>query len=726
MTSDALDTPNALAGPEPVAEMEIDDAAASAPAPAVDEPEAEARVEDKNEAPEDEAPEAHEAHEAPEDREDREPEPPTGPRFADLGLSGPVLAALEHIGYEQPSPIQAAVIPAVLSGVDVIGQAQTGTGKTAAFALPILSKLAETQAPGDAPRFDVPQSPIALVLAPTRELAIQVAQAFQTYARTLPGFHVVPVYGGADYTTQLRAFQRGVHVVVGTPGRVLDHMKRGTLRVDGLKHFVLDEADEMLRMGFIEDVEFVLDEIPDTTQVALFSATMPNQIRRIAESKLKNPQHVKIAGKTKTAATIRQRYAYVPGRRKINALTRVLDAEPHEAVLVFVRTRNACTEVADQLQARGHAAEALSGEVPQRQRERIVDALKDGRLDIVVATDVAARGLDVERVGLVVNYDMPTDPEAYIHRIGRTGRAGRSGEAILFVTPREKRMLSELERITGQPIDEMQPPTDKDIRDLRVGRFLAAVDAQSDEQPEAFAYFRDLLEKRAAETDTDPLDLAARLACLAQGDRPIVASPQSEEDVEEREPRRDRVQGERERPTGRFVAPPPSSRDGFSRDGGRPERSADRGEKPRGDGREVPAGFDRYRMDVGRNDNAGPSNFVGAITGETGLAGSDIGRIALHDAYATVDLPEGMPPQVFALLRKVEVMGKPLNLVKMEGGGLAHHFETRGQGGQGGQGGGPSSHGGFKSPRKSFTPGQGPKRFGGKKFSGGKRPFKKH
>ena len=643
--------------------------------------------------------------EAPQPETAAEPEPaeeePTGPRFADLGLSDAVLAGLERIGYEQPSPIQDAIIPAVLSGVDVIGQAQTGTGKTAAFALPILSKLQETNG-----RFDAPSAPVALVLAPTRELAIQVAEAFQTYAQKLPGFHVVPVYGGADYTTQLRAFQRGVHVVVGTPGRVLDHMKRGTLNVQHLQHLVLDEADEMLRMGFIEDVEYVLDEIPDSAQVALFSATMPAQIKRIAEQKLKDPQHIKVAGKTKTAATIRQRYAYVPGRRKIHALTRVLDAEPHEAVLVFVRTRNACTEVADQLQARGHAAEALSGEVPQRQRERIVEGLKDGRLDVVVATDVAARGLDVDRVGHVINYDMPTDPEAYIHRIGRTGRAGRSGEAILFVTPREKRMLGELERITGQDIEEMQPPSDQDIRDLRVGRFLAAAEAQNDEQPEAFAYFRDLLEKRAAETDTDPLDLAAQLACLAQGDRPIVPKAGEEQPEEEFEPRRDRVQGERERPTGRFVGPPPASRADFQR--------PDRGDKPRGDGREVPAGFDRYRMDVGRNDHAGPSNFVGAITGETGLSGGDIGRIAIHDAYATVDLPEGMPPQVFSLLKKVEVMGKPLNLVKMDGGGQAHQAASSSGG---------KSHGGFSGPRKKFAPGG--KGFGPKKFAGGKKPFHK-
>ena len=624
-----------------------------------------------------------------------------GPRFADLGLSDAVLAGLERIGYEQPSPIQAAVIPAVLAGGDVIGQAQTGTGKTAAFALPILSKLEET-AGG---RFEAPSAPVALVLAPTRELAIQVAEAFQTYAQKLPGFHVVPVYGGADYTTQLRAFSRGVHVVVGTPGRVLDHMKRGTLNVQHLRHLVLDEADEMLRMGFIEDVEYVLDEIPPDAQVALFSATMPGPIKRIAESKLKEPQHIQVAGKTKTAATIRQRYAYVPGRRKINALTRVLDAEPHEAVLVFVRTRNACTEVADQLQARGHAAEALSGEVPQRQRERIVEALKDGRLDVVVATDVAARGLDVDRVGHVVNYDMPTDTEAYIHRIGRTGRAGRSGEAILFVTPREKRMLGEIERVTGQPIEEMQPPSDRDIRDLRVKRFLAAVDAQTEENPEAVAFFRDLLETRAKEQDLDPLDLAANLAALAQGDRPIVGSASQEE--EDDTPRRERVQGDRERPAPRerFVAPPPSSR-------------AASAPRPTGENsREVPEGFDRYRLDVGRQDGAGPANFVGAITGETGLQGSDIGRIALHDAYATVDLPEGMPPQVFGLLKNVEVLGKKLNLVKMEGGGAAHASSSGG------------GHGGFDRPKKKFVPGGkkgfGAKKPGAKKFTGGKKPFGK-
>ena len=495
-------------------------------------------------------------------------------------------------------------------------------------------------------------------------------------------------------------------------------MKRGTLNVQHLRHLVLDEADEMLRMGFIEDVEYVLDQIPPDAQVALFSATMPTPIQRIAESKLKDPQHVQVAGKTKTAAGIRQRYAYVPGRRKIHALTRVLDAEPHEAVLVFVRTRNACTEVADQLQARGHAAEALSGEVPQRQRERIVEALKDGRLDVVVATDVAARGLDVDRVGHVVNYDMPTDTEAYIHRIGRTGRAGRSGEAILFVTPREKRMLGEIERVTGQPIEEMQPPSDRDIRDLRVKRFLAAVDAQPDENPEAVAFFRDLLETRAREQDLDPLDLAANLAALAQGERPIVGGGA---DAEE-EPRRERVQGERERPAKpeRFVAAPPSSRGSkvsgtFAGASNGPDTF-----KPRGDNREVPEGFERYRLDVGRQDGAGPANFVGAIAGETGLEGSDIGRIALHDAYATVDLPEGMPPQVFGLLKNVEVMGKKLNLVRMEGGGQAHAAAG---------GGGGGGHGGFDRPKKKFTPGKkkgfGPRKDGGKKFTGGKKPFRR-
>lgn len=352
---------------------------------------------------------------------------PTPLLFADLGLSDAVMQAVTKVGYETPSPIQAATIPALLAGRDVLGQAQTGTGKTAAFALPLLTRTALTQT-----------KPQVLVLAPTRELAIQVAEAFQRYAAAISGFRVLPVYGGQSYGQQLAALKRGVHVVVGTPGRVIDHLERGTLDLSELKTLVLDEADEMLRMGFIEDVEAVLQKLPVSRQVALFSATMPPQIRRIAQTYLHDPIEVTIATKTTTAANIRQRYWWVSGLHKLDALTRILEVETFDAMIIFVRTKAATEELAEKLQARGLAAAAINGDMQQMQRERTIHQLKDGKLDILVATDVAARGLDVERISHVLNYDIPYDVESYVHRIGRTGRAGRSGEAILFVTPREK------------------------------------------------------------------------------------------------------------------------------------------------------------------------------------------------------------------------------------------------------------------------------------------------
>jgi ATP-dependent RNA helicase DeaD len=385
-------------------------------------------------------------------------------RFADLGLAEPVMAAVSEVGYESPSPIQAATIPALLAGRDVLGQAQTGTGKTAAFALPLLSRL-DLRA----------GKPQVLVLAPTRELAIQVAEAFQRYAAKLPGFHVLPIYGGQSYYPQLQALKRGVHVVVGTPGRVIDHLERGTLDLSELRALVLDEADEMLRMGFIEDVETVLKKTPETRQVALFSATMPSQIRRIAQTYLRDPAEVTIAAKTTTATNIRQRYWYVSGLHKLDALTRILEAEPFDAMIVFARTKSATEELAEKLQARGLAAAAINGDIAQAQREKTIQQLKEGKLDILVATDVAARGLDVERISHVLNYDIPYDTESYVHRIGRTGRAGRSGEAILFVSPREKNMLRAIERATRQPIQEMQLPSVEAVNDVRVSKFLSRI-----------------------------------------------------------------------------------------------------------------------------------------------------------------------------------------------------------------------------------------------------------
>ena len=377
--------------------------------------------------------------------------------FADLGLSAPVMAAVTAVGYESPSPIQAATIPAMLAGRDVLGTAQTGTGKTAAFALPVLSNI-DLNA----------ERPQALVLAPTRELAIQVAEAFQKYATKVPGFHVLPIYGGQSYYPQLQALKRGVHVVVGTPGRVIDHLERGSLDLSGLTTLVLDEADEMLRMGFIDDVETVLKKTPETRQVALFSATMPPAIRRIAQTYLKQPVEVTIAAKTTTSANIRQRYWWVSGMHKLDALTRILEVEPFDGMIVFARTKAATEELADKLQARGLAAAAINGDMQQAAREKTIQQLKDGKLDILVATDVAARGLDVERISHVLNYDIPYDTESYVHRIGRTGRAGRTGDAILFVTPREKGMLRAIERATRQPIEEMQLPSVEAVNDRRV------------------------------------------------------------------------------------------------------------------------------------------------------------------------------------------------------------------------------------------------------------------
>ncbi|HFD81145.1 MAG TPA: DEAD/DEAH box helicase, partial [Gammaproteobacteria bacterium] len=438
--------------------------------------------------------------------------------FAETGLPRPLLQALEDVGYEQPSPIQARSIPVLLQGRDLLGQAQTGTGKTAAFALPLLARL------------DLGcRQPQLLVLAPTRELAIQVSEAFRTYARHLKDFHVLPVYGGQSYDIQLRQLKRGVHVVVGTPGRVMDHMRNGKLSLDRLQALVLDEADEMLRMGFIDDVEWVLQQTPADRQIALFSATMPKEIRKVARRHLHDPAVIRIDQKTATADTIRQRYWQVSGLHKLDALTRLLEAEPYDAMLVFVRTRTATVELAEKLEARGHACEALNGDIPQAQRERIVERLKNGQVDILVATDVVARGLDVKRISHVINYDIPTDVEAYIHRIGRTGRAGERGDAILFVSARERRLLRAIEKTIRQPIEPMQMPTARDINVQRIARFKQRVrDALADETNEL--YYQ-LLTEVQQEEGAEPLEIAAALARLLQGDEPLLLAEKAHEPV---------------------------------------------------------------------------------------------------------------------------------------------------------------------------------------------------
>ena len=466
--------------------------------------------------------------------------------FAELGLSAPVLMALAAVGYEAPTPIQSATIPALLAGSDVLGQAQTGTGKTAAFALPILSRLELKQ-----------REPQALVLVPTRELAIQVAEAFKKYAAQLPGFHVLPIYGGQSYTPQLQALKRGVHVIVGTPGRIIDHLDRGALTLQGLRFVVLDEADEMLAMGFIDAMNSILARAPPERQVALFSATMAAPIRRIAQQHLRAPREITIRGKTSTAANIQQRYWLVSGLHKLDALTRILEVLPFDAMLVFARTKLATAELADKLEARGFAAAALNGDMQQAERERTIAQLKSGQIDILVATDVAARGLDVERISHVVNYDVPYDAESYIHRIGRTGRAGRSGEAILFVAPRERNMLRLIERATRQPIQCMDLPTIADVNANRVAKFKRRVSAALEQGiPDMY---RTLVEELARDSGAGLSAVAAALASMAQGKSPLQISESAPSDgpraaqVKPDAPRQPHASATRPRKGGRFA-----------------------------------------------------------------------------------------------------------------------------------------------------------------------------
>jgi ATP-dependent RNA helicase DeaD len=573
-------------------------------------------------------------------------------RFADLGLPPAVMAAVDAVGYESPSPIQAATIPALLQGRDVLGQAQTGTGKTAAFALPILASVDLSQG-----------KPQALVLAPTRELAIQVAEAFQKYAAKLPGFHVLPIYGGQSYTPQLSALRRGVHVVVGTPGRVIDHLERGSLDLSNLKSLVLDEADEMLRMGFIDDVEAVLKKTPEGRRVALFSATMPSQVRRIAQTYLRDPVEVTIQAKTTTAANIRQRYWFVAGMHKLDALTRIIEAEPFDAMIVFARTKQATEELAEKLQARGLAAAAINGDIEQKTRERTIQKLKDGELDVLVATDVAARGLDVERISHVLNYDIPYDTESYVHRIGRTGRAGRSGEAILFVTPREKGMLRAIERATRQPIEEMQLPSVEMVNDKRVAKFLSRItDTLSAEEPQ-LDLFRDLVLRYQREHDVPVADIAAALAKIVQGRTPLLLAPDKPR-AAERPQRTERFErGERgDRP----------QRPSFDR-GDRPERGPPRARKDVGPRAAPDAGMETYRIEVGYRHGVKPGNIVGAIANEADLESRFIGRIDIHDDYSLLDLPEGMPPDMMSHLQKVRVAGQPMRLSRVGDAPLPSH-----------------------------------------------------
>ncbi|MGH8109491.1 MAG: DEAD/DEAH box helicase [Arenimonas sp.] len=560
--------------------------------------------------------------------------------FSDLNLSEPLMRILKEIGYESPSPIQSSCIPLILAGGDIIGQAQTGTGKTAAFALPLLNKIKIEQT-----------KPQALVLAPTRELAIQVAEAFQKYATYMPGFHVLPIYGGQSYGPQLSALRRGVHVVVGTPGRVIDHLEKNTLDLSNIKTLVLDEADEMLRMGFIDDVESILKKMPAVRQTALFSATMPPQIKRIAQTYLKSPSEITVEAKTRTADNIRQRYWMVSGLHKLDALTRILEAETFDGMIVFARTKLGTEELAEKLSARGFSAAAINGDIQQAQRERTIQNLKDGKIDILVATDVAARGLDVDRISHVINFDVPYDTESYVHRIGRTGRAGRSGDAILFITPREQSLLRTIERHTKQPVTQMELPTLEDVNTVRITKFknqIAETLATG-----GLSLFQSVVEDFEREKNIPAIEIAAALAKMARGKVPLVMEKPKREPKPEVSPR-DR----------------PSRADRFAHEEKRPrserfERS-DRPAMPKKErvARDADVGKETYRIEVGHDHGVKPGNIVGAIANEAGLDAKHIGRIEIFEDHTILDLPEGMPADVLGHLKTVWCAGQQLRITK--------------------------------------------------------------
>ena len=546
--------------------------------------------------------------------------------FDGFGFSEALLKTLADKGYSEPSPIQKAAFPELMLGRDLVGQAQTGTGKTAAFALPLLERLASGQ-----------KTPQALVLAPTRELAMQVADSFKAYSAGHPHLKVLAVYGGTDFRSQINTLRRGVDVVVGTPGRVMDHMRQGTLDTSGLRSLVLDEADEMLRMGFIDDVEWILEQLPQERQVVLFSATMPPEIRRLSKRYLKDPAEVTIRTKDQEGKRIRQRSITVPMPHKLEALQRVLDACGGEGVIIFARTKAITLTVAETLEAGGHQVAVLNGDVPQNQRERTVERLRSGSVDILVATDVAARGLDVDRIGLVINYDMPFDSEAYVHRIGRTGRAGRTGEAVLFVTPRERRFINNLERATGQPIEAMEVPGNSAINQGRLDRLHKRLsEAAHNERPyeEEAALLKELLQRIGTELELSPEQLAYAALSMAIGPDPLLRQKGDDEWIHNNQ-RRDRDRG-----------------------GERRERRSDR------PARAPEENMQRYRVEVGHRDRVKPGNLVGAIAGETGLQGRAIGRIQIFDNHSFVDLPKGMPEDVFNSLRRLRVMNRELQITQ--------------------------------------------------------------
>ncbi|MBN6750733.1 DEAD/DEAH box helicase [Micrococcus luteus] len=564
------------------------------------------------------------------------PAEPAGPTFLDLGLDARVLAAVEELGYTRPSPIQEATIPLLLDGRDVVGLAQTGTGKTGAFALPALSRLAETTDVNG--RADTPQ---VLVLAPTRELALQVADAFDSYAKHLDDVSVLAVYGGSPYGPQLAGLRRGAQVVVGTPGRVIDHLERGSLDLSDLQTLVLDEADEMLRMGFAEEVDRILASTPDTKQTALFSATMPPAIRRISAQYLNAPEEVAVARQSTTSATIRQRYLQVGHQWKFEALSRILETEEHDGVIAFVRTRAGTEELAQKLTRAGFKAVAISGDIAQKQREKTVEDLKAGRVDILVATDVAARGLDVERISHVVNYDIPQDAESYVHRIGRTGRAGRQGDAVLFMTPRERFLLKQIERTTRQQVEEMAVPSVADVNAARKRRFADGITRTLERaSEEELAVFGEIVAAYVDEHQAEPSRVAAALGMMAQGGRPLLAR-------------------EQEIPSG-------GGRDRKDRDGGR-ERGTSDGRGSRGPAREPAAGNATYWIAVGHQDRVRPGNIVGALANEVGLPASAIGAIDLRGNHSLVELPADLTSAQLEAAANAEINGRRLGLRKDTG-----------------------------------------------------------
>ncbi|CAM3167885.1 cold-shock DeaD box ATP-dependent RNA helicase [Xenorhabdus nematophila ATCC 19061] len=610
--------------------------------------------------------------------------------FADLGLSAPILSALGDMGYEKPSPIQQQCIPHLLNGRDVLGMAQTGSGKTAAFTLPLLHNInAELKAPQ------------ILVLAPTRELAVQVAEACSDFSKHMRSVNVVALYGGQRYDVQLRALRQGPQIVVGTPGRLLDHLKRGTLDLSNLKGLVLDEADEMLRMGFIEDVENIMSQIPAEHQTALFSATMPEAIRRITRRFMNDPQEVRIQSSVTNRPDISQSYWSVYGVRKNEALVRFLEAEDFDAAIIFVRTKNATLEVAEALERNGYNSAALNGDMNQTLREQTLERLKNGRLDILIATDVAARGLDVERISLVVNYDIPMDAESYVHRIGRTGRAGRAGRALLFVENRERRLLRNIERTMKLTIPEVELPDAELLGQRRLEKFAANVQQQLESSD--LDQYRALLAKLGTDEELEMETLAAALLKMAQGERPLILPPDPV-----RRPRREFNDRDDRRRNG----------NGFGdRDKSDRGDRGDRGDRPRRERRDV-GDMELYRIEVGRDDGVEVRHIVGAIANEGDISSRYIGNIKLFATHSTIELPKGMPGELLSHFTRTRILNKPLNMQLM---GDAQPFERRERRGGGRNGNGNGGNGPRRDRDNAGNGNNGGRRFNNERRGGGER-----